>query len=96
MSKPPKKLKGRPATDERGNSTWKWMGESETEVETGRVKALGEGLSLEPPPQKVIVDPYNQPQGKERTKGRSLDDMRRLDQEMKRVGSPGTELEFAL
>jgi len=84
MSKPPKKLKGRPATDARGNSTWKWVGESGTEVEMERVKALGEGLSLESPPQKVVVDPYNQPQGKERTKGRSLDDMRRLDQEMKR------------
>jgi FHA domain-containing protein len=84
MSKPPKKLKGRPATDERGNSTWKWVGDTGTEIETEHVKALGEGLSLEAPPQKVVVDPYDQPQGKERTKGRSLDDMRRLDQEMKR------------
>lgn len=84
MSKPRKKLRGRPTTDERGNSTWKWVGETETAVETERVKALGEGLSLEPPAQKVVVDPYNQPQGNARTKGRSLDDMRRLDQEMKR------------
>ena len=90
MSKPPKKLKGRPATDERGNSTWKWVGENKTEVETGRVKALGEGLSFEPLPQEGDqegdLNPYNQStsQGKEKTKGRSLDDMRRLDQEMKR------------
>jgi|HubBroStandDraft_1064217.scaffolds.fasta_scaffold00558_16 hypothetical protein len=86
MSKAPKKLVGRPATDERGNSTWKWVGESGTEIETGLVKALGEGLSLEPVPQKVNLDPYSQTpsQSKEKTKGRSLDDMRRLNEEMKR------------
>jgi len=85
MSKPPKKLKGRPATDERGNATWKWVGEGGT-VETDLIKALGEGLSLEPPPQKVSVDPYSQSpsQNQEKPKGRSLDDMRRLDEEMKR------------
>lgn len=86
MSKAPKKLKGRPATDERGNSTWKWVGESGTEIATDLVKALGEGLSFEPLPQKVDLDPYSQTpsQGKEKTKGRSLDDMRRLNEEMKR------------
>jgi hypothetical protein len=85
MSKPPKKLQGRPATDERGNSTWKWVGESGTEVETGLVRQLGEGLSLEGPPQNVVVDPYNQstPQDAERPKGRSLDDMRRLNDQMR-------------
>lgn len=86
MSKAPKKLKGRPATDERGNSTWKWAGESGTEIATDLVKALGEGLSFEPVPQKVDLDPYSQTpsQGKEKTKGRSLDDMRRLNEDMKR------------
>jgi hypothetical protein len=86
MSKPPKRLEGRPATDERGNSTWKWDGESETHVETALVRALGEGLSFEPPPQNVDLDPYSQSasHGKEKTKGRSLDDMRRLNEEMKR------------
>ncbi len=86
MSKAPKKLKGRPATDERGNSTWKWVGESGTEIATDLVKALGEGLSFEPVPQKVDLDPYSQTpsQGKEKTKGRSLDDMRRLNEDMKR------------
>jgi hypothetical protein len=85
MTKPPKKLTGRPATDDRGNSTWKWTGESE--VESVRVKALGEGLSLEAPPSaEVSLDPYNQStsSGKGATKGRSLDDMRRLNDEMKR------------
>lgn len=86
MSKPPKKPKGRPATDERGNATWKWVGESGKEVGTDLIKALGEGLSLESPPQKVNVDPYNQStaQSQEKTKARSLDDMRRLNDEMKR------------
>jgi hypothetical protein len=86
MSKAPKKLKGRPATDERGNSTWKWVGEGGTEIATDLVKALGEELSFEPVPQKVNLDPYSQTasQGKEKTKGRSLDDMRRLNEEMKR------------
>jgi hypothetical protein len=86
MSKPPQRPKGRPATDERGNSTWKWEGESETHVETALVRALGEGLSLETPPQNVDLDPYSQSSshGKEKTKGRSLDDMRRLNEEMKR------------
>jgi hypothetical protein len=85
MSKPPKKLKGRPATDARGNATWKWVGEAGT-VETDLIKALGEGLSLEPAPQKANVDPYSKSpsQDKEKPKGRSLDDMRRLDEEMKR------------
>jgi predicted component of type VI protein secretion system len=86
MSKPPKQLKGRPATDARGNPTWKWVGENET-VETAAVRALGEGLSLEPLPENVNLDPYSQSgsQRKEETKGRSLDDMRRLDEEMKRA-----------
>src|ERR1700729_467627 len=86
MSKPRKKLKGRPATDAKGNATWKF-GDSDAEVETGLIKALGEGLSLESPPEKVVVDPYDQstPRSKEATKGaRSLDDMRRLNEEMKR------------
>jgi hypothetical protein len=85
MSKPPKKLKGKPTTDERGNASWKWVGE-DGPVKTDVVKALGEGLSLEPPHQKANVDPYDQSTSpaKKKTKGRSLDDMRRLDEQMKR------------
>src|ERR1700688_2385431 len=82
MSKPPKKLIGRPTTDDRGNSTWRW----ETAVDTARVRALAEGLSFEPLPQEGDLNPYNQStsQGKEKTKARSLDDMRRLNEQMKR------------
>jgi hypothetical protein len=84
MSKPPKKLTGRPTTDDRGNSTWKWTGDSE--VESVRVRALAEGLSLEAPSSEANLDPYNQSTstGKGTTKGRSLDDMRRLNEDMKR------------
>ena len=86
MSKPPKKLIGRATTDDRGNSTWRW----ETGVDTARVRALAEGLSFDPLPQEEDqerdLNPYNQStsQGKEKTKGRSLDDMRRLNEQMKR------------
>ena len=58
-----------------------------SEVDTARVRALWEGLLLdEPLPQKADLNPCNQPisQGKERPKGRTLDDMRRLNEEIKR------------
>ena len=86
MSKPRRNLTGRPEIDDRGNSTWKWGGETGSEVETQRVRALGEGLSLEPSHEQPSLDPYNQPisQGRERLKRRSLDDMRRLSDQMKR------------
>jgi hypothetical protein len=86
VSKSRKKLQGRPIFDDRGNVTWKFAGEGEREVETESVQALAEGLSLESPSQKEDPDPYNQalPQGKEKTKRRSLDDMRRLNEQMKR------------
>jgi FHA domain len=86
VSKLRKKLKGRPTFDDRGNAIWKFSGEEKGEIETESVQALAEGLSLEGPSQKEDPDPYNQAlaQDKEKTKGRSLDDMRRLNEEMKR------------
>jgi hypothetical protein len=48
VSKPRKPLTGRPVTDDRGNSTWQWGGESGTEVQADKVRELAEGLSLEP------------------------------------------------
>lgn len=86
MSKPRRKLKGRPTFDARGNAIWKFVREGEREVETKSVQALAEGLSLEAPSQKRDPDPYNQAlgQGNEKTKGRSLDDMRRLNEQLKR------------
>jgi hypothetical protein len=84
MSKPRRKLTGRRATDARGNSIWKWTGESE--VETASVKALADGLAFEPLHQEADLNPYNQStsQREGKSKGRSLDDMRRLSEEMKR------------
>lgn len=41
MSKPSKKPEGRPISDERGNFTWKWAGD--TEVETAHLRALTYG-----------------------------------------------------
>lgn len=86
MSKPRRKLMGRPVIDDRGNSTWQWGGASGGEVETGKVHALADGLSLEKPNDPATVDPYNQPisEGREKPKRRSLDDMRRLNDQMKR------------
>jgi FHA domain len=86
VPKPPKKLKGRPTFDARGNAIWKFAEKSDTEVKTANVRALAEGLSLEGPSQAVSLDPYNQAltQGEEKPKGRSLDDMRRLNEQMKR------------
>jgi FHA domain len=83
MSKPRRKLTGRPTTDARGNSTWKWTGESE--VGTTSIRALADGLAFEPP-QEADLNPYNQStsQREGETKGRSLDDMRRLSDDMKR------------
>ena len=85
MSKRSKKLKGHPTFDARGNAIWKFAGQSGV-VRTESVRALGEGLSLEGPSEEVSPDPYNQAltQDKEKSKGRSLDDMRRLNERMKR------------
>jgi hypothetical protein len=84
MSKPRKQLKGQPTTDARGNATWKWSGDAT--VNTAQVEELADGLSLEPPAtSSQFLDPYNQPhsQPQEAAKRRGLDDMRRLDAEMK-------------
>jgi len=86
VSKPRRKLTGRPAFDDRGNAKWQWTGESGAEIQTGRVKAIADGLSLDAPSQEESPDPYNQvlSQEKEKPRRRSLDDMRRLNEQMKR------------
>jgi hypothetical protein len=86
VTEPPKKLKGRPTFDARGNVTWKFAEKSGAEVGTEAVRALADGLSLEGPSQEVSPDPYNQTlaHAKEKSRRRSLDDMRRLDEVMKR------------
>jgi FHA domain-containing protein len=86
VPKPPRKLKGRPTFDARGNVTWKFAEKSGVEVGTESVRALADGLSLEAPSRELSPDPYNQTlaHAKDKSRRRSLDDMRRLDEVMKR------------
>ena len=65
---------------------WKFAGEGEREVKTESVQALAEGPSVDSMPQTRGPDPYNQApaQGTAKTRRRSLDDMRRLNEQMKR------------
>ncbi|HEY6923545.1 MAG TPA: FHA domain-containing protein, partial [Steroidobacteraceae bacterium] len=86
MSKPRRKLMGGPVIDDRGNSTWQWGATNGGEIETEKVQALADGLSLEKPNEPTTLDPYNQAISEERDKPkrRSLDDMRRLNDQMKR------------
>ena len=86
ISKPRRTSTGRLVIDDRGNSTWQWGGERGTEDQTDKVKELAEGLSLKQPNEPASLDPYNQPisQGRGKPTRRSLDDMRRLNDQMKK------------
>ena len=86
MPKTPRKLMGRPAFDDRGNATWEWAAKDPTEITMARLKALAEGLSLEAPSQEASPDPYSRTllEGTEKTRRRSLDDMRLLSEKIKR------------
>jgi len=88
MSKPTsKKPAGRPITDEKGNRAWQWQ--PDVTVDTSVVRTLGEGLSLaSPPAAPESCNPYdsaavNAPSPVKR-KRRTLDDMRRLSEKIKR------------
>ncbi len=85
------KLSGRAVVDEKGNQRWVWDSEGEN-VDTAVVRALGEGLSLEGagsarPGQHS--NPYDRadmtPADKPKTKRRTLDDMRKLSESIKRA-----------
>ena len=98
MSKvPPRKPQGRSVTDENGNRTWTWHTE---DIDTKTVRALGEGLSLDGPEEKPGqgegLNPYDRihagktlPQPglpeKPAPRRRTLDDMRRLSEQIKRT-----------
>jgi hypothetical protein len=88
MSKPPsKKPIGRPITDEKGNRTWEWR--SDTKIDTTIVRALGEELSFETSSAPAEgSNPYDRTAAKgldeEGKKRRTLDDMRRLSEKIKR------------
>jgi hypothetical protein len=95
--KPERKPTGRPVSDDRGNSTWEWSVDGE--LDTARLKALTEGLAVdagtpeETQPKSAGLDPYNKqlgsavprvPTPEPESKRRTLDDMRRLSDEIKR------------
>jgi hypothetical protein len=87
--KPPRKPIGRPVVDEKGNRTWTWS--DEEGVDTSTVRALGEDLSLDKSPEEKLPpsqNPYDRRPAptadKEQPKRRSLDDMRRLSEQIKR------------
>ncbi len=89
----PRKPSGRVAFDERGNATWEWQGETggfDRDIDTQRLRTLGSDLSCDgndlrdpAPPH----DPYNRStlaaDGQPRPRKRTLDDLRRLSEEIK-------------
>ena len=94
MSKPPpRKPLGRSVVDENGNRKWTWQTE---DIDTARVRALGEELSLDTATPQDKLPPSNNPYDrgpakaapvapKEQTKRRTLDDMRKLSEQIKRT-----------
>jgi hypothetical protein len=91
----PSKLAGRAVADEKGNQTWVWDSDGEN-VDTAVVRALGGELTLEGPatPAKSHgSNPYDRGGGmtpgdnagdKTPAKRRTLDDMRKLSESIKR------------
>jgi diguanylate cyclase (GGDEF)-like protein len=85
---------GRPVSDDRGNQTWEWALDGEFDSE--RLKALTEGMTVaDAAPQEARakgagLDPYNKhlgaavPVADTESRRRTLDDMRRLSDEIKR------------
>jgi len=91
---------GRIAFDDRGNAVWEWRTDTGTfscDVDTLRVKALQEasGVQLGDVPGPTGVDPYSTadiPQNVERkVPRRTLNDMRRLSEEIKRARKKSSE-----
>ena len=85
------KLSGRAVVDEKGNQRWVWNSEGEN-VDTAVVRALGEGFSLEgsaPAGPACGSNPYDKadmtPADKPGTRRRTLDDMRKLSESIKRT-----------
>ena len=96
--KPPKPIDpaertGRAVVDERGKSKWEWLSDTGTfrpDIDTARLKALGSNLTCDDLAklEARASNPYNKATVPNRTpepgiKRRSLDDMRRLSEEIK-------------
>ena len=89
----PAKLTGRAVVDETGKSSWEWLSDTGTfrpDIDTARLKALGADLSCDDlvKLEARASNPYNKATVPDRTpapgaKRRSLDDMRRLSEEIK-------------
>jgi hypothetical protein len=87
-------LTGGAIADANGNRTWVWNGDGD--VDTARVRELGEGLSLNVPGETSAPthNPYDRdratqapeaPVPDQNAKRRSLDDMRRLSEKIKKT-----------
>ena len=91
MAKQPDRKSGRVAFDERGMPTWEWRIDTGTfsrEIDTQRLRQLQEEVAVtfenEPVPP-LGVDPYSvsTPVAPQKTPRRTLDDMRKLSEEIK-------------
>ncbi len=92
-NKDPDLKSGRAAFDDRGQSTWEWRVDTGTfsrQIDTQRLKQIQEqaGVTLkeDPPPPAGGINPYSAPTPlpPETKKRRTLDDMRKLSEEIKR------------
>ncbi len=89
--KTPPKISGRAVPDEKGNQTWVWH--ADEGVDTAAVRSLGEGLSLDGssgPNPAAGSNPYDHqthptPADNSVGKRRTLDDMRKLSEAIKRA-----------
>jgi hypothetical protein len=93
MSKKPDPQSGRVAYDDRGQPVWEWRvgtGEFSRDVDTKQVRQLQEDASAElgkePAPRVEGFDPYSTATspGLSEKPRRTLDDMRKLSEEIKR------------
>jgi hypothetical protein len=92
MAKDPDPKSGRVAFDDRGCSTWEWRLDTGTfsrDIDTHRLRQLQEDAAVtlkdEPAPPPVGVNPYSvtTPVESKKTPRRTLDDMRKLSEEIK-------------
>jgi hypothetical protein len=92
MAKDPDPKSGRVAFDERGRSTWEWRTDTGTfspDIDSKRLRQLQEDAATtlkEDVPPIEGVDPYSvsAPSATAKAPRRTLDDMRKLSEEIKR------------
>jgi hypothetical protein len=92
MGKDPDPKSGRVVFDDRGRSTWEWRLDTGTfsrEIDTQRLRQLQEEAAVtlnDNPVSPAGVDPYSvtSPLAPQKAPRRTLDDMRKLSEEIKR------------